>query len=172
MPDTPSPALPPSALPLSALPPSALPPSRLPMLDPVYARLQPLAYPLVRVVTGAFLMPHGAQKLFGFAGGDIGAVAAGFARMGLQPSLPLAYLVGAVEFFGGLCLVLGVFTRPAALACAILLGVAAFVAHLPNGWFWPSRGMEYPLFWMLLCIAVAMRGSGPLSVDAARGRDG
>lgn len=161
-----------SDLPSSDLSSSVLPPSRLPLLDPIYARLQPLAYPLVRIATGAFLVPHGAQKLFGFAGGDIGATAAGFARLGLQPSLPLAYLVGAVEFFGGLCIVLGVFTRPAALACAVLLGVAALLVHLPIGWFWTGRGMEYPLLWMLLCIAVTMRGSGPLSVDAARGRDG
>ena len=141
------------------------------MLESVYARLQPLAYPLVRIATGAFLMPHGAQKLFGFAGGNITETAAGFATMGLQPSLPLAYLVGVTEFFGGLCIVLGVFTRPAALAAAILLAVAAFLVHMRIGWFWGGRGMEYPLLWMLLCVAVVMRGSGPLSVDAARGRD-
>ena len=156
---------------MSDLPASHLPPSRLPLLEPVYARLQPLAYPLVRIATGAFLMPHGAQKLFGFAGGSIEATAAGFGRMGLQPALPLAYLAGMVEFFGGLLIVLGVFTRPAAMACAILLAVAAVAAHLPNGWFWPNRGMEYPVLWMLLCVAVVMRGSGPLSIDAARGRD-
>jgi len=148
-----------------------LPPSRLPGLDPIYARLQPLAYSLVRMATGGFLIPHGAQKLFGFAGGDIGATAAGFAKLGLQPALPLAYLVGCTEFFGGLCILLGVFTRPAALAAAVLLAVAAVAVHLPNGWFWTGRGMEYPLLWMLLCAAVVMRGSGPLSIDAARGRD-
>ena len=156
---------------MSDLPASHLPPSRLPLLEPVYARLQPLAYPLVRVATGAFLMPHGAQKLFGFAGGSIEATAVGFGRMGLQPALPLAYLAGTVEFFGGLLIVLGMLTRPAAMACAILLAVAAYTAHLPNGWFWPNRGMEYPVLWMLLCVAVVMRGSGPLSIDAARGRD-
>ena len=150
---------------------SDLPASRIPGLDPLYARLQPLAYPLVRIATGAFLMPHGAQKLFGFAGGNIAETAAGFARQGLQPALPLAYLVGCTEFFGGLLIVLGVFTRPAALACAILLGVAAFLVHMPIGWFWAGRGMEYPLLWMLLCLAIVLRGSGPLSVDAARGRD-
>lgn len=148
-----------------------LPPSRLPGLDPIYARLQPLAYPLVRMATGGFLIPHGAQKLFGFAGGDIGATAAGFAKLGLHPALPLAYLVGCTEFFGGLCILLGVFTRPAALAAAMLLAVAAAAVHLPIGWFWTGRGAEYPLLWMLLCVAVVMRGSGPLSIDAARGRD-
>ena len=148
-----------------------LPPSRLPGLDPIYARLQPLAYPLVRMATGGFLIPHGAQKLFGFAGGDIGATAAGFTKLGLHPALPLAYLVGCTELFGGLCILLGVFTRPAALAAAVLLAVAAVAVHLPIGWFWTGRGAEYPLLWMLLCVAVVMRGSGPLSIDAARGRD-
>jgi len=148
-----------------------LPASRLPFLDHVYARVEWLAYPLVRLVTGAFLMPHGAQKLFGLWGGDINATAAGFAKLGLIPALPLAYLVGSVEFFGGLCIALGVFTRPAALAAAVLLGVAAFAVHLPNGFFWTARGLEYPLMWMALCIACMFRGSGPLSIDAARGRD-
>ena len=71
-----------SVLPTPDLPAPGLPPSRLPMLEPVYARLQPLAYPLVRIATGAFLMPHGAQKLFGFAGGNIAETAAGFAKLG------------------------------------------------------------------------------------------
>jgi len=148
-----------------------LPASRLPFLDAVYRRVEWLAYPLVRVVTGAFLMPHGAQKLFGLWGGDIGATAAGFAKLGLVPAMPLAILVGSVEFLGGLCIALGVFTRPAALAAAVLLGVAAVLVHGPNGFFWSARGFEYPLMWMLLCIACVFRGSGPLSIDAARGRD-
>ena len=148
-----------------------LPSSRIPALDAIYVRAQPLAYPLVRAVTGLFLVPHGMQKLLGLWGGDIGATAAGFARMGLVPALPLAYLVGTVELLGGLCIALGVFTRPAALAAAILLGTAAVVAHGPNGFFWSARGFEYPLMWCLLCVACVLRGSGPLSIDAARGRD-
>lgn len=150
---------------------SDLPSSRIPALDRVYDRVQWLAYPLVRIVTGLFLVPHGAQKLFGFAGGDINATAAEFAKLGLTPSLPLAYLVGATEFFGGLCIAFGVFTRPAALAAAVLLAVAVLTVHLPNGYFWTTRGFEYPLMWMMLCIACVLRGSGPLSIDAARGRD-
>lgn len=150
---------------------SDLPSSRIPALDHVYGRVQWLAYPLVRIVTGLFLVPHGAQKLFGFAGGDVNATAAGFAQLGLAPSLPLAYLAGATEFSGGLCIAFGVFTRPAALAAAVLLAVATLTVHLPNGFFWMAGGVEYPLMWMVLCIACVLRGSGPLSIDAARGRD-
>lgn len=148
-----------------------LPSSRLPALDTVYERVAWLAYPLVRIVTGLFLVPHGAQKLFGFAGGDINATAAGFGRLGLEPALPLAYLVGTVEFFGGLLIAIGVLTRPAALAAAAVLAVAALHVHLGNGFFWGKGGFEYPAMWAVLCIAVVLRGSGPLSIDALRGRD-
>lgn len=117
------------------------------------------------------MVPYGAQKLFGFAGGDVNATAAEFAKLGLVPSLPLAYLAGATEFFGGLCIALSTFTRPATLAAAILLAVATRTVHLPNGFFWTARGVEYPLMWMALCVACVLRGSGPLSIDAARGRD-
>ena len=63
------------------------------------------------------------------------------------------------------------FTRPEALAAAVLLGVAVFRVHMPLGWFWSGRGMEYPLMWMRLCLAMVKRGSGPLSIDALCGRD-
>ena len=149
---------------------SDLPSSRIPALDRVYDRVQWLAYPLVRIVTGLFLVPHGAQKLFGFPGGG-DATAAGFAPFGLGATSPLAYPVGAIEFFGGLCIAFGVFTRPAALAAAVPLAVAALVSHAPNGFFWTERGLEYPLMWAVLCVACVLRGSGPLSIDAARGRD-
>ena len=56
-------------------------------------------------------------------------------------------------------------------AAAALLAVAALVVHLPNGFFWTARGLEYPLMWAVLCVACVLRGSGPLSVDSARGRD-
>ncbi|MFD1381693.1 hypothetical protein [Fodinicurvata halophila] len=50
-------------------------------------------------------------------------------------------------------------TRPAALAVAVLLAVALSV-HLPNGFFWTNGGVEYPLMWLALAIAIALRGSG------------
>ena len=142
--------------------------SRIPALDGVYSRVEWLGYPLMRFVTGAWLVPHGVQKLF--LGGAV-PTSKGFEALGLVPALPLAYFVGTVELVGGLCIALGVFTRPAALMCAVLLAVAAFLVHLPNGFFWTARGLEYPLMWMMLCIACMLRGSGPLSIDAARGRD-
>ena len=143
----------------------------IPAVAPLTAALAPLGYPLIRVSAGLFVMPHGAQKLFGWFGGDIDATAGFFAQMGLEPALPLAYLTGVVEFFGGLFLALGFLTRPAAAAIAVLMAVAAFKVHLANGFFWTNGGYEYPLLWGLIALACAFRGGERLSLDRAIGRE-
>lgn len=142
----------------------------VPALGGLYGSVSGLAYPLVRFSAGLFFMPHGAQKLFGWFGGDIAATAQGFGKLGLEPALPLAYLVGAVEFFGGLAVAIGFLTRPAAVASAILLMVAVQV-HFANGFFWNKGGYEYPLLWAILMIAISFRGGGNLSVDGKIGRE-
>ena len=132
--------------------------------------LAPLAWPIVRITTGLLLMPHGAQKLFGWFGGH-GLEATGqfFAgSLGLEPGILFAFLAGFVEFFGGLALVLGLLTRPAALGVAVLMGVAMTV-HLPNGFFWSTGGYEYPLMWGLLAVAIFLRGGGEASLDRKLG---
>ena len=107
----------------------------IPGLAGLYESLQELVYPLIRVTSGVFLTMHGGQKLFGWFAGDIDRVAGGFAKFGLEPALPLAYLVGIVEFFGGLCIALGLFTRFWAAGCVILLAVTVFRVHLENSFF-------------------------------------
>lgn len=141
-------------------------PSLLPFVD----RLAPLAYPLVRITTGLLLIPHGAQKLFGWFGG-YGLTATGQyfeSALGLNPGIVFAALAGLVEVFGGLALVLGLLTRPVALAVAIFMGVALSV-HVPNGFFWTAGGFEYPLMWSLLAVAIFIRGGGAYSLDARFG---
>ena len=117
---------------------------RIRALQGLYDAVGWLAWPAVRFVAGAFLVPHGAQKLFGLWGGNIQNTGASFAKMGLEPGLPLAYLVGSWEFFGGILIAIGFLTRPAALGAAFLLAVATFMVHLPLGFFWsgsvPSEG--------------------------------
>lgn len=142
----------------------------VPQLSGLYSAIEPLAYPLMRLVIGLFLVPHGAQKLFGVLGGDQAQTAAMFAKMGFNPGYFWMMVTGGVEFFGGLLIAIGFLTRPAALACAILLAVACTV-HLPMGWFWTGRGAEFPVMWTILAFAVFMRGGGLYSVDNARGRE-
>jgi putative oxidoreductase len=135
-----------------------------------FDRLAPLGYPLIRITAGLLLMPHGAQKLFGWFGGyGLDATGQFFATsLGMEPGFLFALLAGLVEFFGGLALVLGLLTRPAALGIAVLMGVALTV-HAANGFFWTSGGVEYPLMWGLIAIAVFLRGGERFSLDRRLG---
>jgi len=144
-------------------------------LVPVFATIQnalaPYAEVAVRVATGAFLMPHGAQKLFGLFGG-YGPEATGqfFAsKLGLPASL--AVVTGAIEFFGGLALAVGLLTRPVAALVFGMMAVAVLQVHLANGFFWTDMGYEYPLLWGILALSYVVRGGGRYSLDAAIGRE-
>ena len=138
----------------------------------VFDRLTPLADPLVRIITGVVLIPHGAQKLFGWFGG-YGLTATGQyfdATLGMRPGIVFATTAGIIEFVGGLLLVIGLFTRPVALIVAAFLAVA-LTAHIANGFFWTEGGIEYPLLWSLVALAIFFRGADRFSLDARlRGR--
>jgi putative oxidoreductase len=143
----------------------------VPALGSLYTALEAYSWLLVRAATGLFFIPHGMQKLFGFWGGDIVKTAEGFAKQGLNPSMFWAYYISCLEVFGGLCLVLGLLTRPVAALFAGFMFVAAFHVHMPIGWFWNARGMELPLYLLLICLAILIRGGGPLSLDRRLGRE-
>ncbi len=135
------------------------------------ARLADLAFTLVRVTIGAMLIPHGAQKLFGWFGG-YGLTATGHffdASLGMHPGIVFAALAGFVEFFGGLALVFGLLTRTAAFGVAVLMAVAVLGVHWPKGYFWTAGGFEYPLLWGLVAVAIALNGAGRYSLDARLG---
>ncbi len=137
----------------------------------LFARLVPLADPLARIATGVLLIPHGAQKLFGWFGGH-GLTGTGqfFATsLGMEPGILFAVAAGLIEFFGGLALVLGFLTRPVALIVAVFLAVALSV-HVPNGFFWTEGGIEYPLLWSLVALAIFFRGPDRYSLDARLAR--
>lgn len=145
----------------------------VPALRPLYGRLSGLSYPMIRFFTGLVLMPHGAQKLFGWFGGSGLEGTGGFfaQNLGLEPGVFWAALAGATEFFGGLFVAIGFLTRPAAAGIAVLMAYAAFMVHLPNGFFWSNGGYEYPMFWGLVALAIAFRGGGELSLDRKIGRE-
>ena len=81
----------------------------IPALTPVYRALAPFTDPALRIAAGLFLVPHGAQKLFGWFGGyGVEATGQFFAsKLGLPASLAL--VAGLIEFAGGLALALGLF---------------------------------------------------------------
>jgi len=126
---------------------------------------------LIRVVTGLFLMPHGAQKLFGAFGGNPEATANFFRKIGIEPAATMVAAVGVVEFFGGLLLALGLLTRPAAAAIFVMLTVSWVKVHLANGFFWTSGGYEYPVLWSIVVLGFAIRGGGEYSIDRQIGKE-
>ena len=130
-----------------------------------------LSWTIVRVATGLILVPHGAQKLFGwFGGGGLTGTAQFFEQtLGLYPGLLFAGAAGLTEFFGGLFLAIGLLTRLSAAAVVAVMAYAAFVVHLGNGFFWSNGGYEFPLLWGLVALAIVIRGGGPGSVDRVAG---
>jgi putative oxidoreductase len=120
---------------------------------------------LLRLSLAIVMWPHGAQKALGLFGGPglAGTVSGLSGQMGLP--VILVYLVIAVEFIGPILLVLGVLTRLAALGIAIDMAAAAFLVHLPNGFFMNFAGNqkgEGIEFFIPLCgIGLALLIAGP-----------
>jgi putative oxidoreductase len=133
---------------------------------------------VLRLAVGAVFVAHGAQKLFGvWGGGGLSGTAVHLEQLGLAPALPLALLVGIVEFFGGLLLVLGALTLFAAAALAIDMVVAIWKIHLGHGFFlnWslaPGQGygFEYNLVLIGALVSLMLTGAGALSIDGSRAR--
>ena len=118
---------------------------------------------VMRIVLAFLFMAHGSQKLFAFpAGPDTQAM----------PAMSFMWFGGLLEFFGGLLLLLGLFTRPVAFILSGMMAVAYFMAHAPGG-FWPviNKGELAVVYsWVFLYLAAA--GGGPWSLDAMLRGDG
>lgn len=121
---------------------------------------------VLRVPVGLILAAHGAQKLFGWFGGyGLEGTGQWLASIGLAPGYLMALLAGSAEFFGGLALVLGLLTRPAALVSAFTMLVAIFAVHIDNGLFMSNNGYEYALTLFAATLVLAIQGAGRLAVD-------
>lgn len=132
--------------------------------------MQPYGPAVLRLVIGVIFVAHGAQKLFGvWGGGGIEGTTAFFAQLGLSPAMPLAILVGAVEFVGGLLLIGGALTFFASLALTINMLVAVWKVHLAGGFFLPA-GYEFNLALMAALVSLMLTGPGALSIDGQRAR--
>lgn len=120
---------------------------------------------VLRIPLGLVLAAHGAQKLFGLFGGyGLQGTGQWMASIGFTPGYLMALLAGSGEFFGGLALVLGLLTRPAALITAFTMLVAMTV-HIGNGLFVVNNGYEYALILTVASLSLAVQGAGRFSVD-------
>jgi putative oxidoreductase len=131
-------------------------------LGPAYSRWSQMLLSVLRIITGFLFAAHGAQKLFGFLAPPDAHLPLLFSFMGLA---------GVLEFFGGLAVLLGLFTRPAAFILSGQMAVAYFMVHAPAG-FWPLRNKgELAVLYCFVFLYLAAAGGGPLSLDRLM-RDG
>ena len=131
------------------------------MDGPIPARWAPYLLSVLRIVVAFLYIAHGTQKLFGFPSLE--------PRAGVA-LLSLLGLAAVIETFGGILLLLGLFTRPVAFVLAGEMAAAYFISHVPRG-FWPllNRG-EPAVFFCFTWLYFAAAGAGPWSLDALRGR--
>jgi putative oxidoreductase len=115
---------------------------------------------LLRVSSGVLFLAHGLLKVNVFTvAGTVGY----FESLGLPGFL--AYLTIAAEIGGGLALILGVATRLVSLGLIPVLLGATWV-HSGNGWLFSGEGggWEFPLFWAVVQVAIALLGAGAYAV--------
>src|SRR5262245_27907643 len=137
---------------------TSLDPSRL-ADGPSAPTLAPLTHAILRIGAGLLFIEHGLQKLLGWFGG-FGAAGA------TAPLLSMFGLVGVLETFGGLLIVLGLFTRPVALVLALEMLTAYFYEHFPRGGFPLENQGELALLYLVVFLFLFGHGAGPASLDA------
>ncbi len=117
------------------------------------------SYALMRIVTGYLFLWHGAQKILDFPN----AYPRG--ELGTQ-----AMVSGSIELTGGILVLVGLFTRPAAFICSGLMAFAYWLAHAPraNPVFPILNGGELAVLFSFAFLYIACRGSGIWSIDSAR----
>ena len=130
------------------------------------------AITVIRVALGVVFFAHGAQKVFGWFGGyGLKGTTGYFVSIGLP--LPVAYAACFLELLGGIGLLLGLFTRLAALAIIAMMVGAIAKVHWPHGFFinWElapgkGHGLEANLAFIAMAVACVIAGGGALSLDA------
>jgi putative oxidoreductase len=124
-------------------------------------RLQPFALLVLRIALGIIFMTHGYPKLGHLRGG---AQMQGFF---IEHGLPgyFAYVAGVIEMFGGGIVLIGLFTRPAALLLALEMCVAIWKVHSGNGYL-AVHDYEFPLSLAVSCFVLATIGAGFISLDS------
>lgn len=126
-----------------------------------FEKLKPLALLLLRLGLGIIFIYHGFPKLFGHTHRTMQQ----FLHMGF-PSY-FAYIAGIVEFFGGCLLIVGLFTRIAALLLAGEMAIAIVKVHLPQAGPMAVSNYQFPLVLAVAAFALVAVGAGAISLDRA-----
>ena len=127
------------------------------MKSSVVSRLTAYLQSVLRMVAAFVYIAHGTQKLFGFP------------VSGPRPGVALLSLLGAagvLETFGGLLMLIGLFSRPVAFILSGQMAYAYFTQHAPRGG-WPIlNGGELAVLYCFIWLFFVAAGPGPWSLDA------
>ena len=138
------------------------------LLKNIFTTNNSIANIMLRVPVGIILAAHGSQKLFAWFGGyGLEGTGQWMESIGLAPGFLMALLAGSAEFFGGIALMLGFLTRPAAIVSTFTMIIAIFSVHFSNGLFMSNNGYEFALSLLAVNVALAIQGGGKYSVDSA-----
>jgi putative oxidoreductase len=130
------------------------------LLEPASSRWTDTLLSVLRIVAALLFMQHGAQKLFNFPPSGSPVPSAPFSLMSQMG------LAGVLEFFGGMLLLFGLFTRPVAFILSGEMAWAYFQAHAPRGFFPIMNRGELPALYSFLFLYFASAGGGRWSLDA------
>ena len=128
-------------------------------MNSVLGKFSGKLYALVRIVAGFLFLQHGARKLFGVLGAD-----------GPTELASLHGVGGVIEFFGGLLIMLGLFTGWAAFLSSGMMAVAYFQVHAPRGFWTVENGGELAVLYCFVFLYLAAGGNGEWSLGRAFGR--
>lgn len=139
------------------------------------ASFAPYADAALRIAVGALLIPHGLRFAFGMwadtgnPNRTMAQLAAALDSWGYRPGWLWSKAIAFNHLVCGPLLIVGLFTRPAALVATLFLTVACFERWRVGRWFWNKLGMEYTLLWAIAAANVLVNGPGPLSLDHVLG---
>lgn len=121
----------------------------------------PRVLSILRIVAALIFIAHGTQKLFGFPAPP---------QSGLPAALTLSWIGGVLEAFGGLLLLLGLFTRPVAFILAGEMAVAYWMFHAPRSFYPLLNGGDASILYCFVFLYLAVAGGGAWSLDNLWGR--
>lgn len=120
------------------------------------ARYSPYALGLLRIAAALIFIAHGTQKLFGFPVAP---------ASGLPPMFSLFWFGAVLEAFGGLAILLGVFTRPVAFILAGEMAYAYWMFHAPKSFYPLINGGDAAILYCFVFFYLVFAGAGAFSID-------